>query len=48
MIDEIWETIERVAAVITILQATPKVINFTTRLIVTIKRRFSKPKRKIK
>ena len=48
MIDEIWETIERVAAVITILQATPKAIEITSRLIVAIKRRFSKPKRKIK
>lgn len=48
MIDEIWEVIERVAAAITILQATPKVIDFTTRLITEIKRRFSKPKRKIK
>lgn len=48
MIDEIWEVIERAAAVITILQVTPRIIDFTARLITKIKRRFSKPKRKIK
>ena len=48
MTDEIWEVIEKAAAVITILQATPRVISFAKRLFTEIKRRFSKPKRKIK
>lgn len=48
MEENFWEIIERLAAVITIFQATPKIVGKTAELISKLKKRFRKSHRKLK
>ena len=46
--ESFWDIIEKVAAVITIFQATPKFIKIADSLLAQLKKRFKKSKRKLK
>lgn len=46
VVDDVWSAIERLAAVITLIQATPKVIIWTEKLLAAIRKKIKRSRRK--